>query len=239
VQAIFDGLWLGLFSREDLHSLDHDHYSRLQPYGDEAYNLKGLFEWEKEVLGRYLPAAGRIAVYGAGGGREVLALENLGYEVDGYECHPKLRDLGNELLAAGGFADRLSPTPRDEWPGLTGYYHGIIVGWGTFMLIPGRARRIALLRQASAHTNGGSPIFLSFFTRTKDSGYFWLVKVLGNLLRRVRRQERLELGDSLAPNYVHFFTEREVAEELSAAGFELEMYKTSPYGHAVGRRSQA
>ena len=44
-------------------------------------------------------------VVGGGGGREVLALRRLGYEVDGFECDPGLVACANELLAAGRSLD--------------------------------------------------------------------------------------------------------------------------------------
>jgi hypothetical protein len=44
----------------------------------------------------------------------------------------------------------------------------------------------------------------------------------------------VEIGDDLAPNYVHYFTRSEIASELSEAGFALQCYSPEPYGHAVG-----
>jgi hypothetical protein len=49
------------------------------------------------------------------------------------------------------------------------------------------------------------------------------------------RRDGVEVGDSLVPNYVHYFTKAQLESEMTAAGFELVSFERVPYGHAVGR----
>ncbi|NJO96415.1 MAG: hypothetical protein HC764_10650 [Pleurocapsa sp. CRU_1_2] len=46
--------------------------------------------------------------------------------------------------------------------------------------------------------------------------------------------ELIEPGDTLVPDYVHYFTKDEIEREFKEAGFELIMYSNDEYGHAVG-----
>ena len=171
---------------------------------------------------------------GAGGGREILALRQLGYDAVGFECNARLVSFANRLLSGEGVGGEVLPAPRDGVaPGL-GNYDGVIVGWGAYMLIRGRAARVEFLRSLRRHVPDDAPILLSFFTRSEDQTFFKLSAAVGNVLRRLLGRERLELGDGLAPNYVHCFTEGEVALELAEAGFELVSYQTDGYGRAIG-----
>jgi hypothetical protein len=58
---------------------------------------------------------------------------------------------------------------------------------------------------------------------------------------RRRRRERVQPGDALVPNFAHYFTKRELEQELSEAGFETRHYRPwgpGPYdsGFAVAAR---
>lgn len=233
-QAVHDGVWLGLSDDELVHRIDQVHYDREGQYVDEGYNRRGLWDWERAAVDRYFAGRNRLAVPGAGGGREVLALLQRGHDAWGFECNEKMARFGNELLAAEGWPDRIRVAPRDVWPDRTGSYDGVMVGWGSYMMMRGRDRRITFLRQARATLPEGGPILVSFFARKGASAYYRLVAAIGSTLRRARHRDRLELGDALAPNYVHFFTEEQVGDELAAAGFEMVSYETARHGRAVG-----
>jgi hypothetical protein len=51
----------------------------------------------------------------------------------------------------------------------------------------------------------------------------------------VRRAERAERGDLLAPLYVHVFDAAELARDLAAAGFQVVERHAAPYPHVVAR----
>ncbi len=232
----FEGAWLGLLTRDELHALDEHYYDLSSEYQTDAWNCQGLFTWEGDLIGAHFPADGRLLVLAAGGGREVLALQEKGYAVDGYECHPKLVAYANRLLQSDGHPPAVGLSPRDWCPPLIGTYDGLVVGWGSYMLIQGRPRRVALLQSLRQHVRPGTPVLLSFFHRGMSTRRYRLIAAVANGIRTVRRREPVDIGDGLHPNYVHFFSEADVADELAAGGFEIVHFGTrDQYGQAVGR----
>jgi hypothetical protein len=231
--ALFAGFWLGILRHADLQELDAVYYARKGMYRAGDYNRGGLFRWEREAVSRYFPARGKLLVTAAGGGREVLALLRMGYVVDAFECNRELAGFANSLLTASGYPPSVAVCERDVCPPLDGPYDGAIVGWSSFMLIPGRLRRIRFLNQLRRAVRPGEPILLSF--AVGESGHRTLAAgcAFGNLFRRLRGAERIEPGDDLSPNFVHHFSREEVARTLEAAGFRLAHFSTEEYGHAV------
>jgi hypothetical protein len=169
-----------------------------------------------------------------------VALARLGYTVTGYECNPALLDYGRALLARTGCRGaELGGMARDRVPRDGGRYDGVIVGWSAYMLIPGRARRVAFLADLRAQVPVDAPILVSFFSRPDGGVRERIVTALANAVRRLRRARPVDPGDDLAPDYVHRFTRDEVAAELAAAGYRLREFRPQgrgPYdsGYAVG-----
>jgi len=234
-RAVLTGVSLGILNRDDLQLLDHHYYDQRGSYLSADYNLDGLFEWERRIIKEYFPSKGTLAVLGAGGGREVIGLSELGFEVAGYECHPSLLAAGVQLLRENNISGTLQPMERDRCPQLPEGLDGIIIGWGAYMLIQGRNRRIDLLRDLRLAVAPGSAMLLSFFARLASPWRYRLAMRFARPFRTVLGREMVEEGDYLAPNWVHFFTEEEVRAELEAAGWELLTYRTSPYGYGVAR----
>jgi hypothetical protein len=233
------GAGLGLLRRTDLHAIDAATTRRHDAIGRDAYNRSGLFAWERAALERHFPAGGRILLLAAGGGREVLALRQLGYAVQAYECLPELVAGANRLLTAEGLAPDVRHLPRDETPPRDPSappFDGAIVGWGAYTLVRGRRARVALLRGLGAHLAPGGPILLSFFFRTDASRYLRAVHRIAAALRRGLGAEPPDLGDDLQPHFVHLFTAEQVAEEVGEAGLGLGELNGYPYGHAVAIR---
>jgi hypothetical protein len=180
-------------------------------------------------------------VIGAGGGREAIALARRGYEVRGFECNPALVDTAVRLLAAEGVEGRASVSllARDAAPPGPERFDGLIVGWSAYMLIIGSARRMRFLAGLRERVADGTPLLLSFFTRSDPSPRLRAVARVANALRRALRREPVEVGDDLSPNYVHRFTVDEVRREMAQGGFrmiEFHPQGEGPYdsGWAVG-----
>lgn len=91
------------------------------------------------------------------------------------------------------------------------------------------------LRELRRRVVGGSPILLSFCTRVEGSRYFRGIARIGNVLALMLGRDPIEVGDSLVPNYVHYFTKAELESEMVAAGFELVSFDRIQGPHAVGR----
>jgi hypothetical protein len=235
LSAAFVGFWLGVLTRRQLLAIGERHYGRERMYWTEEYNKQGLSVWEERVVERDFSACRTLLVAAAGGGREVLALRRLGYEVHGFEADPGLVRVANGLLEREGMVPDIQQAPWDHCPDIEGTYAGIIVGWGAYMLIRGRGRRIAFLRELRERVTPGAPILLSFYSIPKDTRYFRVIARIGNSLARVLRRDPVQVGDCLAPNYTHFFTKERAESELVAGGFEPVSFEHLEYGHAVGR----
>ena len=236
LHASFVGFWLGLLNRDLLHQVDRTYYDNQKFYRNEDYNRKGLFDWEKPVIQQYFSRCKKILVIGAGGGREVLALGRLGYEVDGYECNPLLVEAAQKIISCENLNTQVNVQffPRDGCPDGEINYDGAIVGWSAYMLIQGRETRVAFLKALRKRLLPNSPVLLSFFHRKRESRSYKLTFWIANLFRRLKLQERIELGDDLVPNFVHNFSKEEVDSELREGGFSMIVYNDRPYGHAVG-----
>ena len=239
VEAVHAGFWLGVLDGERLAQVDEAYYATAAPgtvdYTGDAHNLRGLFRWEADAVGRWFPPGCRVFVFAAGGGREMAALAALGFHADGVECHPGLVATGTRVLAGVPGAGRLLAAPRDALPPEVAgaAYDAVIVGWSSYMLVMGRERRIALLRALRGLVSPGAPVLLSFFTRPPRSGpHRWTART-ANLVRALLRRPRVEEGDMLGPNFHHDFTEAEVRAELSAASWDPVFHAALPTGHAV------
>lgn len=243
LNACFTGAWLGVLSRTALAELDASYYAtRREPvagralaYADADHIRSGLFDWERRALETHFPAGGRLILTAAGAGRELHGALGLGFDAIGFEPHPGMVAAGRELLAAEGHPDALRPGERDRFPTGAGPADGVIVGWASYTHIPGAGRRIAFLRDARSVLRPGAPLLVSFWMLPAHIGYLKAVRLVATTVRRLRGDEPVELGDTLAPLFVHCFSQAGLAGECAAAGFEVVEFNPEPYPHAVAR----
>lgn len=234
LRGVLDGVWLGLASRETLHATDAAFYAGQSQYTDEAYTRGGLKDWEDAAITAHFAGCRRVVVTGAGGGREVLALAQRGIAAVGLEPNADMVAFGSRLLAEHAGAS-LVVAPRDGWPRLDGRFDGVVVGWGSYTHIVGRARRVAFLRQARLQVGAGAPLLVSVYTRPAGTLYHRVVHKVSTTLRRLLGREPTDLGDGFAPMYAHHFTRGELAAELAEGGFDLAAWNPVPFAHAVAR----
>ncbi|WP_376691996.1 methyltransferase domain-containing protein [Wenzhouxiangella sp. EGI_FJ10409] len=231
------GLALGLFRREDFHYLDELNAGRTGKWASESHNLRGLLPWESEALKAHFPSRGRLLITAAGGGREVLALEPLGYELEAFECNPELTAAANRHLEKHRMNSRVQICPRDEAPATTGRFDGVVVGWGSYTLIMNRDKRVEFLSSLAGHLDDGAPLLLSYFALEGEPGPGDRTqRAVASLIRRMRREKPLDDGDVMDWNYRHRFTAEEVRSELADAGYETAHVSEQGYPHAVGIR---
>ena len=244
LRSVTDGLLLGFMSRDALAAVDQVFYERRteqlgaerRPYTDDGWNLRGLFDWELAAVRTHFRPGGRVLVTGAGGGREVVALLEQGFDAYGFEPNPVLVSAGGRLLSARGYEGRLQLVDRDAAPEADGPWDAVVVGWGSYMLMPGRARRLAFLGALRAQLRPGAVLLVSFWPRSKLPAAGSRARSgAANTVRRLLGREPVEVGDVLAPNFVHTFTAAEIRAELDAAGFDLVEHAEEPFGHAVAR----
>lgn len=219
-RAAINGLWLGALSDATLQAVDERYYRDEAAYRTSEWNERGLFDWERAAIERHFDGRPRVAVPACGGGREVLALLQAGFDATGYEPHEGLVAYAEGFLAAHGHPGRVRRSPRDAFPAGASC-DGCVVGWGAYSLVHGRDRRIAFLTGARRELAPGGPLLLSFFERPAHGRELRCTAALASGLRRVLGRSPLEPGDTLAPNRVHVFTPALIAEEVAASGLEL------------------
>jgi hypothetical protein len=233
--ALIQGSALGLLSNNTLEGLTEYRYSRrAAPYCDEAYLSSGLFIWEREAIRRYFPPGGRILVAAAGAGREMIALANCGFLVEGFDCCAPLVESGRNELKKRGIDAKLNYAPPSTVPKYSGRYDAALVGFSGYMYIPGRFRRIRFLRDLRDFLNPGAPVMVSFTEGLPGKRRIWTSRV-GSAIRRFRRAEPVEEGDCLKDGFQHHFDRQQIDSEMSEAGLDLVYYGGGTcYGHAVG-----
>jgi hypothetical protein len=234
--AIHEGFWLGNLSADDLDAITRDHYHNSQEYASPEHNQRGLFDWERVVVEQYFQPGSRILVAAAGGGREVLALRQAGFQAEGFDCSPTLVKAGDALFDGLGERRGVTLCAAGQVPSGPALDQGLIVGWTGYTHIPTRGRRIALLEGLRHRAMPGAPVLLSFFPRDRSPQYenlnYWTASVSRFLFRG--RKEGPEPGDHLGWCFTHTFTREEVEAELRAAGFRPVFYSEIGEGHAVG-----
>ncbi len=141
--------------------------------------------WSKSIF----RTAGGFYVVGAGGGREVHALQNMGYLVEAFECNHKLQEFGNKFLSDEGLTPCIKSFERDACPQSNSKYDGVIIGWGAYMLIQGSARRVSFLQTASSQIADEANILLSFFARSGDNWQMKNIASIGNIIRFLLRKD--------------------------------------------------
>jgi hypothetical protein len=243
IHALFVGASLGALDGEALAAVDADYYARQRepvgdrtlPYDDPGHIFSGFVPWEAQAITEHFPAGGRILITGAGAGREVAAARDLGFAPQGYEPNADLRRAGDAAFARRGWADRLLPCPRDAFPTAARSADGVIIGWGSFSHVAGHGRRVAFLRAARATLAPGAPLLVSYWSLPSAVRYQRVVWAVSRAVRRLRRREATELGDILAPLFLHCFTPAEIHRELELASFEIVVTALEPYPHTIAQ----
>lgn len=244
LSAAVMGLRLGLASTAQVQNRTDRYYSKVSgrsgiEYASDAHNLRGWFAWERDLVTAYLPPRGRVFVFAAGGGREMLNLSRLGYEVDGCECHRELVAYGNTFLERHGVRARIAYAPPDAVPPIERRYDAAIVGWSSYGHVQRRAARIALLRALRGGCTQDARLLVSFHAREGVRYPFAIVSGTANLIRRFRRAYRVETGDVFGHSFAHCFTRKEIELELRDGGWTLLHYGSDASGYAVARRGTA
>ena len=90
VRMLHIGVWLGILTRPQLHAASEWRHDRDQRYRTVEYNNSGLFAWERTAIDRSFAGCRRLLVTSAGGGREVIALRQRGFEIEAFESDPGL-----------------------------------------------------------------------------------------------------------------------------------------------------
>lgn len=229
--AVLTGFWLGVLSEKSLDAADDYYYLKKKKYKDREYNKSGLFSWEKTLIEGHFKNTKKILLIAAGGGREVLALLKMGYDVDAFECNQQLIRSGNALLEEMDLSQRIHYLPRNHVPeGTTTKYDGIIIGWGAYSLIRGSKERKGFLIKLKSFLKQDAPLMVSFLTTKENSKQDKVTAWVGNFFRFFRNAPKIEPGDRLVSNFIHLFTKNEILKEFSNSKLEILDYYDEDYG---------
>jgi hypothetical protein len=150
-------------------------YSRDVSYHPESPTFRrGLFAWEERAIATYFPRPpARVLIGGAGGGREVMALAEKGYEVTAFEPSAPLAAAMScrcaERLNIKVYRARYEDMPhlfpaRPDAPSMTleagSSFDAAVLGWASYSHLRTEAQRIRALCSFRRYVQG--PILLSF-----------------------------------------------------------------------------
>lgn len=235
--ALHSGFWLGLLGDRSVDQATEVFYASDGRFGDRNHNRSGLREWEVALIERHCPDTGRVLVPAAGGGREVLALATMGYEVVGYDPSARLVELGRRLIADVGVnATMLQTSGNTLPPGLGEPFDWVLFGWGGISHIRGAEHRRAVFTDLQNVLVPGGVVIVSYLDREEGNRRFGLAYMTAVWIRRLRRsKEIVEPGDTIDGSFDHYFTHDEIAAELAAAGLEVIDRVAAPYAAIVCR----
>lgn len=214
----------------------------------ETYGPPGLWPWEQAWFERDLPPPpARLLVGGCGSGRELRALVQQGYRVDGFEpvaslcasarrelpAGARLWQLGYEELARGVAASEL---------GAEAPYEAVILGWGSFSHVIERRLREHAIRALDRLCPRG-PLLLSFHAARpgeptqRRSALEARVRWVGRGLRDLRGLAPSEdRPDGFLPHagFIHTCREDELRELARCVRREVRWGdQPRAYGHAT------
>ena len=226
-KALYKGFWLGCLGPDDRNAVTTACYRGSRNILSAEYIQSGLFEWEASLVERYFLKGSRILVAAAGTGREILALRKAGFSAEGFECNLNLVAAGHKVFQQIGEKNGIAFCPPDDVPQGPRIYEGLIVGWGGYMHIPTRLRRIRFLQALRKRALPQCPLLISVFIRSRSSRYDTITWRTANMCRLVfrARSKPLEPGDDLDLGYfIHRFSRADLETELNAAGFGMLHY---------------
>jgi SAM-dependent methyltransferase len=224
-------------------------YSDMRTYLPGGTTFEGgLFGWEEALLARpEVPRAGRVLLAAAGGGRELKALLERGFEVTAFEPNPVLFE-GASRVAAGSSGARVV---RATYADLVAAVHGtgplaglrdesfdfVLFGWGSFTHLTQRDLQLQVLRAARALAPRAR-LSLSFFMRPAkevDSRSARMRGVLRGLLKRTGARQPVEpgLGYDYGGGFVYSFTMDEVGDLAQQAGYKIEFFDDKVFPHVI------
>ncbi len=239
-----------------LERISLDGYYRTQRQYQDAQNQRsGLLRFEERMLDRYFPRPpARLLLHGAGGGRELFALLERGYELDAFEPVAEFAAAANRQLSPG--ATPIQSASIQDWSAsrrgdAPARYDGVIVGWAAWTHVIRQTDRLNALRRFAESCPRG-PLLLSFFSGRKFFDELERSEELAPLnppprgrlqgwtrvwlRQRVFQLPPLERGTGWARGfYYHFVTEAELRQEATQTGWRIAYFEreASRYPHAV------
>jgi SAM-dependent methyltransferase len=172
-----------------------------------------------------VPPEARILVAGSGSGREVFALEQLGYEVSGVDFSPRMVATARTEAARRGSSATFAAADLRSHDEPVGSLRAVVFTYDVYSFVPRTRDRIAFLTRLRTWLSPGGVVFLS----ARRIGGLWARTVLSvQWLARAARGRAGEWGDShtrwldasgrVRRSFVRVFTDARLDREAGAAG---------------------
>jgi ubiquinone/menaquinone biosynthesis C-methylase UbiE len=184
----------------------------------------GLRAPEKAVLEKIALKKGRVLVLASGGGREAIALSQLGFDVTLVDFVPKMLERAMENARKNGtsISSLVQDMSRLDVP--EDSYDIVWLFEGMYSSVPTRRRRMEMLKRIRKAIKPGGFFVCQFLwkTETRDSFGIYILKkllaylTLGNYL--------YENGDVLwkETEFMHLFSSKEeISLEFEKRGFDV------------------
>jgi len=233
--ALFEGFWMGLLPESVFDVISEKSYGEGKQYTNARYLDLGFHFWEDLAVRKYFPPGSRVLVAAAGGGRELIALARSGFQAAGFECSHAMVDAGKQALSGRGITATLDWAPPCVAPPAGGQFDALIVGWNGYCYISPRSRRLAFLKALRAQLRPGSPALVSTAMRTPTARVLiWTPRIANAVRVCTFRGPVFEAGDSFSGRPKLHFTRKQLAQELTDAGFSIaNFYAWGGYGAVV------
>jgi hypothetical protein len=239
--VLFEGFWMGLLPESVYDVISEKSYGEGKHYTNALYLDQGFSFWEQLAVRTYFPSGGRVLVAAAGGGRELIALVRSGFQAAGFECSHAMVEAGKQALGERGIAATLDWAPPCVAPPMGGQFDALIVGWNGYCYISPRSRRLTFLKDLRAQLRPGSPVLVSTAIRSPQARVLsWTPRIANAVRVCTFRAPVFEAGDSFSGRPKLHFTRRQLARELTEAGFSIvTFYVWGGYGAAIAKLESA
>ncbi len=181
---------------EDANSMKsfYAHEAQRRRWGKDLVEA-GLYPTERELIARHFPSSGKILNVGCGGGRECLALAEMGYEVAAVDIDEQFVEWTGRAAEEKGLAldCRIMDAQDLDFP--DGAFDAVVMVGQLIGHVRGHENRLRVLEEALRVTRQGGPGLFStnaVEAAWKYRAYFGVV----NFLRRVYNPRGFEPNDA-------------------------------------------
>jgi SAM-dependent methyltransferase len=207
----------------------------------DAAILSGLMPWEQAWYDRVLKPDDHVLLVGCGSGRDLVALLELGFRVDGLDPSESAIELARRTLQRRGLSANLYTGAIEETV-LPGTFDAVIFSWFAYGYIPGRAARIGALRRIIPRLKPGGRVLISYIPAETPPRALpiALTRFAARLTKSDWGPERGDIlgfagGDRHALHYEHDFFPDELEGEAKTAGLTVVAHEQRDVGMAVLR----
>ncbi len=203
-----------------------------------TYFARGLFDWERCAFTEPpFPRAGRVLLGAAGGGREMLALCKMGFDVVAFEpselcegARQVAASFPNSVAVQASYEDLIETAERRTGP-LAAHVLGVsfdavVLGWTSFSNFAASDR--ADLFRATRAIAPKAPLFASFFPGSAEDGRLDGVRpFLRRIYAWLGAPATRGSGDAFfaRAGFIHFVSKSEVEALARAAGYRVLYYR--------------